>query len=164
MNVEIKPIAEEHIPEHYEVLSTVADERRYLGFDKAPPFESTQEFVRDNIKRGVPQFVAMVDGNVVGWCDISLSTRPVFRHCGALGMGLHPDVRGKGIGKKLITATISDATTKGISRVELDVFSSNTRAIALYEKIGFKREGLKQRFARFDDRYEDAIFMALLLE
>lgn len=163
MEVTIKPIAEEHIVGYHSVLSIVSEERRYLGFDKAPPFDGTCEFVRGNIADGIPQFVALVDGEVVGWCDISLSRRPVFKHSGSLGMGIHPDFRGQGIGKKLITTTIEAAQRKGVTRVELEVFASNNRAIALYEKIGFKREGLKQRFARFDERYEDGVIMALLL-
>jgi len=164
MEVTIVPIAEEHIVGYHAVLSIVADERRYLGFDKAPPFDGTCEFVRSNIAEGVPQFVAIVDGEVVGWCDISLSHRPVFKHSGSLGMGIHPEFRGQGIGKRLITTTIEAAQRMGVTRVELEVFASNTRAIGLYEKIGFKHEGLKQRFARFDDRFEDAVVMALLLD
>jgi len=47
-------------------------------------------------------------------------------------------------------------------RIELEVFASNVAAIRLYEKLGFRREGLKRRFRILDGFYGDNIMMALL--
>ena len=51
-----------------------------------------------------------------------------------------------------------------MERIELEVFASNARAIALYESLGFMREGLKRRTRKLDDAYDDDLVMALLLD
>ena len=85
-----------------------------------------------------------------------------MQHCGVLGMGLVAEYRGKGLGRKLAERAISDARAKGIERIELEVFASNTRAIRLYERLGFTHEGLKRNARKLDKAYDDLIVMALL--
>lgn len=48
-------------------------------------------------------------------------------------------------------------------RVELEVFASNTAAIALYEKLGFVVEGRKSRARKVDGAYDDDLIMARFL-
>jgi putative acetyltransferase len=44
------------------------------------------------------------------------------------------------------------------------VLAENTRAVALYESLGFAREGVRARFVRHPDgRYEDDLIMTLAL-
>ena len=51
---------------------------------------------------------------------------------------VHPDYRGRGIGRKCISFILQDALQLGASKVALQVDGKNARAIALYEKIGFR--------------------------
>jgi ribosomal protein S18 acetylase RimI-like enzyme len=101
---------------------------------------------------------------VVGWCDIVRNPVEGFRHVGRLGMGLLPDYRGQGLGKRLMVETIRAARLAGIERVELEVFASNERAVALYRKLGFVTEGIKCRARKLDGQYDDNVFMALFQE
>ena len=82
--IEVIPIVEEHIPSFRNCLDSVARERVYLGMTKAPPIDSTFEFVRSNIKNNYPQFVAVEENRVVGWCDIIPRLR--LRLLGTLGL------------------------------------------------------------------------------
>jgi RimJ/RimL family protein N-acetyltransferase len=75
-----------------------------------------------------------------------------------------PGARGTGLGRRLMQAAIEAARRQGMERIELEVFASNTRAIALYERLGFVREGLKRRVRKIDGRYDDDVMMALLLD
>lgn len=79
-------------------------------------------------------------------------------------MGILPAYRGQGLGRKLIETTLRAAQEAGFLRVELDVYQDNHRAIALYEKMGFMREGIIRRAARIDGRFIDAIGMAFLFD
>ena len=159
----IVPIAEEFIESFHQCLDAVACERRYLAFVQAPPLESAREFVRSNIAHNIPQFVAVRGEEVIGWCDISPMRLEGFRHCGRLGMGVHKDFRGRGLGQRLIDRTIADAKQKGLERIELEVFASNTPAIKLYEKVGFVVEGVKKKARKLDDIYDDLVEMALFI-
>jgi RimJ/RimL family protein N-acetyltransferase len=49
-----------------------------------------------------------------------------------------------------------------LHRIELDVFTFNPRAVHVYEKIGFKREGLLREVMLYDGTYHDAIIMSIL--
>jgi RimJ/RimL family protein N-acetyltransferase len=49
----------------------------------------------------------------------------------------------------------------GVRKLELHVFPHNEPAIALYESLGFEREGYRKAHYRRDDGFQDAILMAL---
>jgi RimJ/RimL family protein N-acetyltransferase len=50
-----------------------------------------------------------------------------------------------------------------VTKINLRVRSDNVRAIALYERKGFEREGLLRRGMRVDDVYYDLLAMGLCL-
>jgi ribosomal protein S18 acetylase RimI-like enzyme len=162
MPVDIVPIEEIYIDGFHRTLDIVARERRYLSFLEAPPIETTRAFVRDTIKRGYPQWVAISAGEVVGWCDVTAKPRPIYTHTGVLGMGLLPQFRRQGIGTGLIRRSLTAAAAFGFHRVELAVREKNTGAIELYKKAGFEIEGVQRGAVQVDGVYEDLILMALL--
>jgi RimJ/RimL family protein N-acetyltransferase len=144
-------------------VDRVARERAYLILLEAPPADTTALFIRSVIEgRGVQILAVSADDDVVGWCDISRSRRAGLEHSGVLGMGLLPEYRGKGLGRKLAERAISDARARGIERIELEVIASNRRAIQLYERLGFAHEGVKRKGRKLDGAYEDLVVMALL--
>lgn len=163
MDFQIFPIAEEHIAGFHAAVDSVARERRYLAMLEAPPIEESTEWVRGNLRKGNPQFVALVEGRVVGWCDVFPEKRETMAHGGVLGMGVIEGYRGKGIGLALMRTTLEQAKKAGFTRIELTVREDNQRAKALYEKVGFAVEGVKRRAALFDGRYYDLVLMSLLL-
>ncbi len=79
-------------------------------------------------------------------------------------MGIIPAHRGGGLGKRLMLAALEQARVAGLIRIELSVHASNQRAIALYEKVGFLKEGVQRRGVCIDDRFIDTVNMALLLD
>jgi RimJ/RimL family protein N-acetyltransferase len=162
MSVTILPTAEEHIESFRAAVDSVAREHRYLALLEAPPLEAVRAFVRDNIRNGHPQFVALVDGAVVGWCDIIPRDWESLRHSGVLGMGVIPEYRGQGIGGALLAATLEAAKQKGLTRIELTVRTDNEPARKLYEKLGFVHEGRFLRHLKIDGEYRDSDQMALL--
>jgi len=161
--IKISPISEKYIESFHSCLDSVAREKIYLGGVKARPIDSTREFVLNNIKQGYPQYIALDNDRVVGWCDIIPINGIDFKHCGVLGMGVHKDYRRKGIGSALLDETLVGAKEFGLERVELEVYTSNKVAIRLYEKYGFKFEGIKRRARKLEDMYFDIQIMAIFL-
>jgi ribosomal protein S18 acetylase RimI-like enzyme len=159
----IVAIAEEHIPGFHAAVDVVARERKYLAFLEAPPLEDMARYVRGNIENRYPQFVALGDDRVVGWCDvIPKMTRAIYLHCGTLGIGLLPEFRGRGIGRQLMLRTIDAAFAFGLTRIELTVRENNLNAIALYKSLGFDAEGLHRNAVCIEGQYENLYSMALL--
>jgi putative acetyltransferase len=76
-------------------------------------------------------------------------------------VAVHDAYTGRGAGRALLAAVV-DLAEKwwNIRRLELNVYADNHRAIALYERFGFEREGLHRAYAWRDGAYVDSLSMA----
>lgn len=164
MAIEIVPVREEHIEGFHAVLDVVAREKQYLALITAPPLESVHEFVRRAIAGTFVQHVALDGDRVVGWCDVIVRERETMRHGGSLGIGLAPSYRDQGLGARLINSVLTASRDRGVVRVSLHVRADNTRAIRLYERLGFQHEGRLRRDLRIDGVDHDSLAMAILLD
>lgn len=71
--------------------------------------------------------------------------------------------RSKGIGSYATNEILNHALyDMNMNRVELSVLASNERAIALYEKVGFKKEGVERQAVFKNGRFADMVSMAIL--
>jgi len=68
-------------------------------------------------------------------CEAGVPSARVGR---ILMLGVDPDYRGKGVGKKLILGGIAHLESKGLQVAELTVDSENKVACTLYKSLGFK--------------------------
>jgi RimJ/RimL family protein N-acetyltransferase len=162
MTIKIAPMKAEFVEGFRRAVDIVARERKYLTFLEAPELPAMRSFVSRLLADGDAQFVALADGEVIGWCDIVRHGRPTHSHRGTLGMGILPAHRSRGVGRLLIEATLAKARENGLTRVELSVHADNARAIALYERVGFVAEGAVRDAICIDGEYRDAISMAII--
>jgi RimJ/RimL family protein N-acetyltransferase len=162
MTADIAPIAPDHIESFRRAVDIVARERRYLTLLEAFPLRETREFVLSVMEKGDPMFVALANGEVVGWCDIQRHPFPAHSHRGTLGMGVLPDYRRRGIGARLMDQTLKQGFAAGFVRIEFSVRADNLRAMRLYEKFGFVREGVLRDAVFVDGEFHDTIAMALI--
>lgn len=92
-----------------------------------------------------------------------VSDSPRVAHVRTLGLSVHPDIAGQGAGSQLLKAAIELADDwLNVTRLSLGVYSHNQRAIALYERHGFVREGLSRGISFGHGRYLDSLEMARL--
>jgi RimJ/RimL family protein N-acetyltransferase len=162
MSINIRPARVEDIPSLHRCLDAVAREERYLAFLQAPPLEASRAFWGKMIEQRWPFQLAADGSDAIGWCDISPNPRPALSHVGTLGMGLLDAHRGRGIGRRLLAATIEDAWRFGLERIELTVLVNNVRARRLYQAFGFHEEGVLRRYWKMRDQRQDGVLMALL--
>ena len=110
--------------------------------------------------------VGVVDERVVGMVSIdTFPLRPRRKHAGAIGISVHEEWQGKGVGGALMRAILELADNwLNLTRLELEVFAENEAAIHLYERFGFGVEGRLRQHAFRDGRYVDSIVMARLLD
>lgn len=107
---------------------------------------------------------AEIDGKLVGSLSLArYGNLKKTEHVRSLGMGVAEAYRGKGVGIALMDYAIKWARGRKLDKIGLSVFSTNKRAIRLYEKFGFAREGVRKKQFRIDGRYVDEIMMGLLL-
>ncbi len=104
MNVAVVPLAEAHFEPLRLARDAVARAKRFLAFVQAPPPEQAHAFYRNIVDSGLCAHVALVDGEVVGRCDILPTHGEARRHVGILGIGLVPGARHRGRGARLMRA------------------------------------------------------------
>jgi L-phenylalanine/L-methionine N-acetyltransferase len=106
--------------------------------------------------------VAVLDGGIVGNAGI-WQDRGRRRHSGTIGMSVHDDFHGRGIGSALMAALIEVADNwLDLKRLELTVYVDNAPAIGLYRKFGFEVEGTRRYDTFRDGKYVDSFEMARL--
>ncbi|MFA9555884.1 N-acetyltransferase family protein [Evansella sp. AB-rgal1] len=87
-------------------------------------------------------------------------------HRGNLGIIIHKDYRSEGVGNALMeTALQWVKSSKMYDKIQLEVLESNIRGIALYEKLGFKIEGIiKNALKHANNSYENIHIMGLQIQ
>jgi putative acetyltransferase len=81
------------------------------------------------------------------------------------GVAIHPDFFGGGYGTKMLQEIIALGRSMGLHRIELSTATINEKAIHLYEKAGFQKEGVLRDFCwlKSENRYIDEVMMAAVL-
>ncbi len=81
------------------------------------------------------------------------------------GVAVHPQYAGKGYGFLMMKAIIDYASNWGFLRIELSVAIQNLKAISLYEKVGFEKEGTLKKYTYLKEKntFIDEIQMAYLV-
>jgi L-phenylalanine/L-methionine N-acetyltransferase len=124
----------------------------------------SRDLVRDRLENPPPDdrhsLVAVVRDRVVGQLGLHVGNGR-RTHVAGLGMMVHADYQGRGVGTALMTAAVDLAENwLNVSRIELTVFCDNEAAIALYRKFGFEVEGTLRDYAFRQGQFIDAYLMA----
>lgn len=125
---------------------SAGEERRYL------------RWIRHHDDAAV--FVAETDGTIIGRLSIARDNHPASEHVADLGLMVARDFRRQGAGRALMDEAERWARRVGVRKLELHVFPHNDGAIALYEGLGYEREGFRRGHYRRQDHFVDAILMA----
>ncbi len=98
-------------------------------------------------------YVAELDGEIAGCCGI----RNIAGDGEITNVVVAPSYRRRGIALKMMEYMLEEAVKAGIGDCTLEVRVSNQPAIRLYERLGFKGEGIRPHF--YDKPDEDALIM-----
>ena len=138
---------------------------RYMMSLPSERVESSQNFI-GNLRPNNHEFVAVTTlaggmERVIGIAGLNVDTRPRAAHTASLGICVHRDYQDQGVGSALMEALLDLADNwLRLVRVELQVYDGNERAIHLYEKYGFEKEGLLRKVSIQDGEYADEFIMS----
>jgi aminoglycoside 6'-N-acetyltransferase len=106
-----------------------------------------------------------VDGDLAGIIQSWEEDDPDYRHAG-LDVAIEPRWHGTGVAlDALRTLARHLIEAEGHHRLSIDPAADNHRAIACYEKVGFKRVGVLRRYERGPDgTFHDCLLMDMLVE
>lgn len=91
-----------------------------------------------------------VDGNrIAGWAALNpVSKRQVYDGVAEISIYIHPDYRGKGIGRLLLWQLIVESEAAGFWTLQASILDANEASIAIHEHCGFRTVGYRERIAR----------------
>lgn len=130
-----------------------------LGMPLQSVADAEQRFRVDAYNRGI---VAEIGERVIGSAGLHLN-RGRRAHSGSIGMAVHDDFQGRGVGTALMEALMDLANNwYNLLRVDLQVYADNETAIRLYRRFGFEIEGTLRSYAYREGQFVDAYYMARL--
>ncbi|HEX5469724.1 MAG TPA: GNAT family N-acetyltransferase [Gaiellaceae bacterium] len=124
---------------------SVSEERRYLKAIRRHSFAAV--------------LVAEADDRIVGRLSIGRDAHPASEHVADVGLMVADGYRRRGIGRALMEAAEAWGRRVGVKKIELHVFPHNAGALALYERLGYRRVGCRRGHFRRSDGFVDAILM-----
>jgi RimJ/RimL family protein N-acetyltransferase len=125
---------------------SVSDERRYVRAIRR--------------SKAAAVLVAEAPEGIVGRLSLSRDPHPASRHVADLGLMVAADWRRRGVGRALMLGAEEWARGAGVRKLELHVLPNNEAAIALYESLGYEREGVRRNHYRRGADLVDAVLMA----
>jgi len=99
------------------------------------------------------------EGGICGHVDLRARPERAAAHRCLLGMGVHRDWRGRGLGAELLAFACAWAAAQGLAWVDLEVLSSNLLARRLYTRSGFVQTGEIPDLFRIDGEAHGYVFM-----
>jgi L-amino acid N-acyltransferase len=96
----------------------------------------------DQFNENYPLFVVEVDGVIAGYSSIApFNKKAAYKRTVENSLYIHPNYKGRGIGKKLLQKTIEYAREVGYHTIIAIITDDNTGSIILHEKFGFVFSG-----------------------
>jgi L-amino acid N-acyltransferase YncA len=106
------------------------------------------------------RFVALDGDRVLGWVTCSaVSDRCVYAGVVEHSVYVHPDTRGRGVGRALLNALIESTERAGIWTIQSGIFPENTASLALHAAAGFRTVGTREKLGRHDGVWRDVILL-----
>lgn len=100
------------------------------------------------------------DGTVLGWVALT----PVSDRCAYAGVVehsvyVHPNARGRGVGRALLGAVIASTEQAGIWTIQSGIFPENAASVALHRAAGFRVVGTRERLGQHHGVWRDVVLI-----
>jgi len=112
------------------------------------------ESLESELDNKFARYVVLKSGNsIIGYGGMWV----ILDEAHITNVAIHPEARGQGGGDIIVEALFRICRKQKVTAITLEVRSSNFKAINLYEKYGFEKEGVRRHY--YEDNKEDAVIM-----
>lgn len=150
-----------------EYLNTVGGESDNLLFGENEfhfSIEQEKEYINNlNNDKDALMIIGTINNEIVSVAQIIKLGRKRIAHNSEIAISVKKDYWSMGIGSAVMYELVEFARNNGIRNIELGVKASNSKAIILYEKFGFKKVGYHKNYFNVNGVFDDEILMDLSL-
>ena len=162
----IRELTEKDIPAFYHMMCLLDEETEYMMYE--PGERRDPEGFRTRVLEALSggDFLLAAEsenGELVGflWAERGKMNR--IRHTAYIVAGIRESYRRRGIGTAFFRQLDEWAAASGIVRLELTVECPNENAKALYEKNGFRVEGIRPKAMKVNGSLIDEYYMGKII-
>tara|TARA_R110002096_G_scaffold379_11_gene2362 strand:+ start:9458 stop:9961 length:504 start_codon:yes stop_codon:yes gene_type:complete len=143
--LQLKPLKNTDLPEVLIIEGRVYD------------FPWSEQIFKDCLAMNYSSWGLMHEGELIGYAILSIAVGEAH----VLNICINPNKQGLGFGGHFLQQLFKVAKGKKAERMFLEVRPSNTRAVGLYEKLGFAQIGQRKNYYPAGDGREDALVYSI---
>jgi len=114
----------------------------------------------DEAHLGAARLVAREGEKIIGWAALSpVSKRRAYAGVAETTVYVIPDRQGKGVGRQLLEALISESEENQIWTLQAVMFPENQASVALHRACGFREVGRRERISKLNGQWRDTIVL-----
>jgi GNAT superfamily N-acetyltransferase len=141
------------------VIRQVTEGETYIVGESVEDELSNADSLLDDSGGPPTYFVALVDGEVIGWTSLKEPGVEKLEHIVYLTMGLLDEYRGYGIGSALMERAVTWAGTHGYRKVSSNIPTTNQNAIEFLETHGWDTVAVRPDHYLIDDQLVDEVLL-----
>jgi GNAT superfamily N-acetyltransferase len=141
------------------IRQVTAGERYIVGESVEDQLAHADTLLHDTPDEPPTYFVALVDGEVIGWVTLEAPEVEKLRHVVYLTMGLLDEYRGLGIGSTLMERAVDWAGTHGYRKVSSNIPATNDSAVEFLEDHGWSVSAVRPDHYLIDDQPVDEVLL-----
>jgi L-amino acid N-acyltransferase YncA len=145
--------------EHFEAVNEIYALGIATGIatfqEEVPTWESWDE---SHLKTG--RLVALDGDDIAGWAALTpVSGRCVYAGVAEVSIYIHPNHRGKGIGRALLKALIAESEKQNLWTLQAGIFPENAASLKIHQQCGFRQVGYREKIGQLNGVWRDTILL-----
>ena len=147
------------LPSHWEAVKKIYEEGLATGnatFQTSAP--SWEEWDTAHVSNS--RLIAIDNDEIIGWAALTaVSGRCVYAGVGEVSVYVSEQARGKGLGKKLLDALITESEKNNFWTLQAGIFPENIASIKIHEACGFRTIGTREKIGKMNGAWRDTILL-----
>ena len=135
----LRPLRRDDEKDFHKLFLGIAEPERMFIKHRVTDLEVIHDWCRNiDYGRNLP-LVALVGGKIIGDATLHQQLGGWKRHIGRVSVLVHPEFRGRGLARALVSEIIDIARSAGLEKVEAEFIGEQEAAIRMFAMLGFSQ-------------------------